>query len=72
MVRDCGIIELLIDCLRYPNYSIMNEVLTLTCKMIYELLTVIVKNSEINKKYTSIWIDLFLIHSIDKTEFEND
>ena len=78
-MRECHLIDLLVDCLRYPfnkdfydiNSLTQKAPLTRICQLAYLLLKNCVKDNVINKSYVGKWIDLFFFEALLATDQNN-
>jgi len=79
LMRECRLIDLVIDCLVYPfetkMYNIdeltMKHPITRICRLVYRLLKHCVKDCSLNKNYVAQWIDLFFRQAMMTTEENN-
>jgi RIH domain len=77
-MRELRVIESLVEILHVPfasgafNFVNMTQDMAIlqTCKLTYQLLSLIVKNYRLNELYASQWIGLYLKHILE-TESTN-
>ena len=75
-MRECRLIDILIDCLIFPfanglyKYEDLTQQhpITKICRLVYRLLKLSVKENSINKNYVAQWIDLFFTQAMICTD----
>lgn len=75
-MRELRVIECLVEILHVPFASGAFDFISMTqdmailqtCKLAYELLSLIVKNYRLNELYASQWIGLYLRHILNTEE----
>ena len=75
-MRECHLIDLLVDVLRYPFNKDFIDIFNLTpnspvtkiCQLVYRLLKHCVNDNVVNKSYIGKWIDLFFFEALLATD----